>query len=268
MSNSMQLKITHTTEHTYDKPIRFGLKHLRMTPKSRDGQRVLDWTITITGGQAEAEFEDQHNNHVTLVGFPVGAEQITIVGAGTVEVEDRSGVVGVHGGYAPLWYFDRITPLTRAGPEVRRLARDVGGTGDLDCLHALSAKISEIVTYTIGETGVETTAEDALKAGVGVCQDHAHVFISAARLMGRPARYVSGYLLMDDRIEQQATHAWAEAFVEGIGWIGFDPSNGISPDARYVRIATGLDFKEAAPLSGVTYGDANESLSTTLTVQQ
>ena len=192
----MQLKITHTTEHTYDKPIRFGLQHLRMTPKSRDGQRVLDWTITITGGQAEAEFEDQHNNHVTLVGFPVGAEQITIVGAGTVEVEDRSGVVGVHGGYAPLWYFDRITPLTRAGPEVRRLARDVGGTGDLDCLHALSAKISEIVTYTIGETGVETTAEDALKAGVGVCQDHAHVFISAARLMGRPARYVSGYLLI------------------------------------------------------------------------
>jgi len=86
--------------------------------------------------------------------------------------------------------------------------------------------------------------------------------------MGRPARYVSGYLLMDDRIEQQATHAWAEAYVDGIGWIGFDPSNGISPDSRYVRIATGLDFKEAAPLSGVTYGDANETLSTALTVQQ
>lgn len=264
----MQLKISHTTEYSYDKPIQFGLQHLRMTPKTRDGQRVLDWSIDITGGRIEVEFEDQHNNQVTLAGFPAGAEQISIVCAGTVEVEDRAGVVGVHGGYAPLWYFDRITPLTKPGPEVRRLARDIGGAGELDRLHALSAQISEEVTYLIGQTGVETTAEDALKSGAGVCQDHAHVFIAAARLMGRPARYVSGYLMMNDRIEQEATHAWAEAYVDSIGWIGFDPSNGISPDARDVRVATGLDFREAAPISGVTYGDARENLFTQLAVQQ
>ena len=172
----MQLKITHTTEHTYDKPIRFGLQHLRMTPISRDGQRVLDWSITITSGQAEAEFEDQHNNHVTLVGFPMGAEKITIVGAGTVEVEDRAGVVGMHGGFAPLWYFDRITPLTKAGPEVRGLSRDVGGTGEIYCRNALYAIISENGTYKIGETGVDTTAKDGQMAGVGFFQHKAKDF--------------------------------------------------------------------------------------------
>lgn len=264
----MQLRISHTTEYTYDQPIAFGLQRLRMTPKSRDGQLVKDWSISLSVGQTEAEFDDQHNNRVTLVGFPAGAEQISIICAGTVEVEDRNGVVGQHGGFAPLWYFERITPLTKPGPEIRRLAREVGGGEPLDGLHALSAAIAEAVTYQIGETSVHTTAEDALKAGAGVCQDHAHVFISAARLMGRPARYVSGYLMMDDRIEQEATHAWAEAYVEGIGWVGFDASNGISPDARYVRVATGLDFSEAAPLSGVTYGDANQTVSTELAVQQ
>ena len=80
----MQLKISHTTEYSYDKPIQFGLQHLRMTPKTRDGQRVLDWSIDITGGRIEVEFEDQHNNQVTLAGFPAGAEQISIVCAGTV----------------------------------------------------------------------------------------------------------------------------------------------------------------------------------------
>jgi transglutaminase-like putative cysteine protease len=82
-----------------------------------------------------------------------------------------------------------------------------------------------------------------------VCQDHAHIFIGAARAADIPARYVSGYLMMNDRIEQDATHAWAEAHVEELGWVGFDISNGISPDPRYVRVATGRDYRHAAPLT-------------------
>jgi transglutaminase-like putative cysteine protease len=95
-----------------------------------------------------------------------------------------------------------------------------------------------------------------LRQGAGVCQDHAHIFISAARANGIPARYVSGYLMMDDRIDQEATHAWAEAHVEGLGWVGFDVSNGISPDPRYVRVATGSDYRDAAPITGITQGSA------------
>jgi transglutaminase-like putative cysteine protease len=86
--------------------------------------------------------------------------------------------------------------------------------------------------------------------------------------MGYPARYVSGYLVMDDRVDQEAGHAWAEVHIEGLGWVGFDVSNGVSPDPRYVRVATGLDYGEAAPISGIVYGGRNESMVVQLQVQQ
>lgn len=86
--------------------------------------------------------------------------------------------------------------------------------------------------------------------------------------MGIPARYVSGYLMMDDRIEQDAGHAWAEAHVEGLGWVGFDISNGISPDARYVRVATGRDYSDAAPITGIRYGARDEAMHVKLAVEQ
>ena len=86
--------------------------------------------------------------------------------------------------------------------------------------------------------------------------------------MGFPARYVSGYLMMDDRVDQDASHAWAEVHVDGIGWVGFDVANSISPDERYVRVATGLDYVEAAPISGMRHGDGDERMVVTLQVQQ
>ena len=107
-----------------------------------------------------------------------------------------------------------------------------------------------------------------MKSGSGVCQDHTHVFITIARLFGYPARYVSGYLMLENSIEQNASHAWAEVHLEGLGWVGFDVSNGISPDDRYVRIATGLDYREAAPVSGIWFGGGKESMTVKLQVQQ
>ena len=115
---------------------------------------------------------------------------------------------------------------------------------------------------------VGPSAEEALAAGHGVCQDHAQIFIGAARLLGFPARYVSGYLFMENNVEQEASHGWAEAYVDGLGWVGFDVANGISPDERYIRVATGLDYKEAAPVSGMRFGDGGEAMTVTLQVQQ
>jgi transglutaminase-like putative cysteine protease len=135
-------------------------------------------------------------------------------------------------------------------------------------LHALSQLISGKVTYMAGTTDSLTTAESALASENGVCQDHAHIFISATRKMGYPARYVSGYLMMNDRVEQDASHAWAEVCVEGLGWVGFDVSNGISPDERYIRIATGLDYRDAAPISGIRHGSGSESMTVSVHVQQ
>ena len=107
-----------------------------------------------------------------------------------------------------------------------------------------------------------------MEHGHGVCQDHAHVFITAARLLDYPARYVSGYLLLSDQIEQEASHAWAEVLVPDLGWVGFDVSNGYSPDERYVALATGIDYLEACPISGIRLGNSDESMVVSLQIQQ
>jgi transglutaminase-like putative cysteine protease len=160
--------------------------------------------------------------------------------------------------------------MTEPGPGLKELAKSLSGcTGDrIELAHRLSDLIRERIEWRTGTTGPDTTAEQALAAGSGVCQDHAHAFIAAARLLGFPARYVSGYLMLNHRVAQDASHAWAEAHVEGVGWIGFDISNGHSPDERYVRVATGLDYTEAAPVKGMRIGGEGESLTVRLQVQQ
>ena len=115
---------------------------------------------------------------------------------------------------------------------------------------------------------MDTTAEEAVANGKGVCQDHAHIFIAAARAADIPARYVSGYLMMNDRVEQDATHAWAEAHIDGLGWVGFDIANGISPDPRYVRVATGRDYRDAAPVTGISFGQSKQLLTVNVEVEE
>jgi transglutaminase-like putative cysteine protease len=266
----MHVKIRHSTEYRYDQPVPYGLQQLRMIPKSSAGQKVVTWSTTVEGGRKEVAFTDQHNNHVELLTIDRGSRSVTILCEGEVDTADTVGIIGQHGGYAPLWYFERQTPHTRAGPHVRQLIKALGKDFDNDTarLHALSALILGTVGYEIGKTDFSTSAEQALETGSGVCQDHAHIFISAARMIGYPARYVSGYLVMDDRVDQEAGHAWAEAHVPGLGWVGFDISNGVSPDERYVRVATGLDYREAAPVSGITFGGHRESMTVHLQVQQ
>ena len=266
----MRLAIDHRTEYRYEQSPPYALQELRLTPLSDSVQRVLAWRLTVDGGRIEAEFTDQHGNRVSLASFDAGIHKFCVHCEGEVETESRAGVIGPHRGPAPLWYFTRSTALTKAGPQVRKLVRTLGSDfdGDIARLHALMDLVADLVGYESGHTHSGTTAEEALEAGHGVCQDQAHVFISAARLMGFPARYVSGYLMMEERVEQEASHAWAEAYVDGLGWVGFDVSNRMSPDDRYLRVATGLDYKEAAPISGMRLGDSGEAMFVSLQVQQ
>lgn len=263
--SKLKLQVRHTTHYAFAQPVVHALQRLRLTPKATQGQRIIDWRMTFDNAVAELEYDDQHFNHVTLISLTPGAREVTVTCEGVVETEDNAGVIGRHSGHLPLWSFLRHTPLTRAGAKLRALLREVPERVDnapLDFLHGLSALIRDRVAYETGRTNSRTTAEEAVGLGAGVCQDHAHIFIAAARASGIPARYVSGYLLMNDRIEQEATHAWAEAHVEGLGWVGFDVSNGISPDPRYVRVATGSDYRDAAPVTGISFGAAADQVLT------
>lgn len=264
----MLLTIRHTTRYRFESPVRYGLQHIRKTPKSTHGQSVREWSTDIVGGKKELFFEDHHQNVVELISFAPETTELSITSQGTVEVQDTHGVLGPHTAPAPLWLFRRVTPRTQAGPGVKALVKQVEATEELDALHQLSDLLYDAVAYDLDVTETHLSAEEVLAEGRGVCQDHTHVFIAAARAMGMPARYVSGYLMLDDRTDQQAMHAWAEAHVEGLGWVGFDVPNRICPDMRYVRVATGLDYRTAAPVTGTRNGGGDETLDVTIDVAQ
>ena len=265
----MILHISHTTTYDYDTPVTYALQQLRLTPKTTAVQTVKRWSTVVEGGKKQLSFEDAHRNTVDLISFDPGTQQITVRCEGEVELTDYNGITGQHGGFMPLWMFDRTTPLTAPGAGAAKLVQRVDPKlGRVGQLHALSDVVHAAIAYKPGKSKVGWTAEQVISAGHGVCQDHAHVFITCARLAGYPARYVSGYLLMDDDTQGEATHAWAEAYVPDLGWIGFDVSNQICPDSRYVRVATGLDYTQAAPVSGMRLGAGAEKLSVAVQVQQ
>lgn len=265
----MKLSITHVTRYCYDAPVNYGLQQVRLTPVSGPMQQVTDWSVDVTGGNTELAFADQHGNQTLLVQADQGATKVAFTASGTVDTCNSTGVLGKVYGCVPLWHFRQHTPRTAPGKTIRQLSRGLNNANDLvTALHDLSATILKAAPYSTTTTTAATPAEDALQLGGGVCQDHSQIFISAARTAGIPARYVSGYLMMNDRVDQDASHAWAEAHLDGLGWVGFDVSNGISPDERYVRVAIGRDSKEAAPISGMRLGNANESMIVSLQVQQ
>ena len=266
----MRLRIDHTTVYDYDTPAVYALHQVRKRPHDTDAQTVISWELVLEGAKSEAAYLDQHGNHVELVSIEPGAHRVSISCKGEVETRNTAGVLTSNRMVPPLWLYRRFTPLTAAGKGVRALAAELGRDPELnlDTLHALMDLIADTVVYDTNPTGPDTTAEEALAIGHGVCQDHAHVFLSAARLMGFPARYSSGYMMMLDRIDQEAGHAWAEAWVEGLGWVGFDAANRVCPDERYIQVATGLDYREAGPLTGVMYGGEQEVLSVNVQVQQ
>lgn len=264
----MLLKISHRTEYSYDSPVNYALQRLRLVPQNGPTQKVLSWSIKIEGAREEVRFQDQFGNHTRLISAQGAPHVIGIMAEGAVETHDTSGIFGRDSGFTPVWLFEAATDLTAAGPGVRKLVKSISSEGEIDRLHELMHTVARDISYTIGATGPETTAEQALAQRSGVCQDHVHVFIAAARKMGYPARYISGYLRMDDRVEQAASHAWAEAYVSGLGWISFDPANGISTDERYVRIAMGRDYHDAMPVSGIRLGVADERLAVRITVEQ
>lgn len=179
----MRLKISHLTEYRYDGPTQFSLQRLRLTPPTSPAQKVLGWALNVEGATPEVEYDDQYGNHVNLVSLEGEQDVTRILAEGEVETEDNNGVTGPHTGFCPLWLFLRDTPLTKGGKLVKELIKGVGGDNELARMHALMAAIHETVDYKPGTSNTETTAEQALEKKSGVCQDHAHIFIAAARAL-------------------------------------------------------------------------------------
>ncbi len=260
----MQLNVNYTTAYRYAEPTRKIIQLLRVTPASFIGQAVLDWRIDIDCDAQLREGRDGYGNiiHRLYIDRPVRSLAVTV--AGQVLTEDKHGVIQGLPHDLPPTVFLRTTALTDSGPAIDRLAEWLQSGDDkaLDKLHRLAARLHEEMRFDTEATGVETRAEQAFAEGHGVCQDFSHIFIAVARRAGIPARYVSGHLFRrDGELVQEAAHAWAEGHVEGLGWTAFDPVNGISADDAYVRVACGLDYKDAAPVAGARAGGGSEDLA-------
>jgi transglutaminase-like putative cysteine protease len=267
----MQLSVHYETSYHYTKPAKRVIQLLRLTPLSFESQNVIDWRIDVDRDARLRERRDGYGNVIQMlyVDGPIDGLKVSV--AGKVLTQDRGGIIGQVPGDLPRQVFLRPTTLTEPGRPLHQLASALnaqGGTA-LDKLHRLTSAIHSRMTFDTGETEVDTTATEAYFNGHGVCQDFAHIFIAVARLIGIPARYISGHLFRrDGAVMQEAAHAWAEAWIEHLGWIAFDPSNGICPDDAYIRIATGLDYQDAAPFAGARNGGGSESLSVAVQVRQ
>ncbi len=266
----MRLSVVHRTVYRYTDPIRYAIQTLRLEPRPYEGLTVLNWRVAGDGVRALPRFIDGLGNVVHCQTIDRPHREATITAAGEVETRRGDGIVlGTVEPLPPL-FFLRSTPLTMPSDAVAGLARESGGADNrIDRLHRLMHHVRDRLDYRPGATDSTTTAADALSRGFGVCQDHAHLFIAAARLLDIPARYVSGYLWTGvDAQPFDASHAWAEAFVPELGWVGFDPANRICPTENYVRVAVGLDYSAAPPVRGLRRGPAEESLDVEVQVRR
>jgi len=266
----MRLSVRHRTTYKYASRARYLAQLLRMTPLDGPGQKVLRWSVEADRGRRLPHYNDGYGNLTHLHTLHDWHDEVTLSVKGVVETWDTNGVQGMLSEALPPAFFARSTPLTTADPLVAALAAKVAAETDpLTRLHALLACVRQEMAFAAGVTTAETTAAEALQTGAGVCQDQAHVFIAAARCLGHSARYVSGYLHAassgDDAL---ASHAWAEAFVPALGWVGFDPANGVSPTERYIRTGVGLDYADAAPVRGVRRGAPGHSLRVRVHVEE
>jgi transglutaminase-like putative cysteine protease len=267
----MRLRIQHSTTYRYEPPATGVIQVIRKTPRSFDGQYVAEWQIFVSTDSRMQMHQDAFGNitHVLTLGT---TDELTISVEGLVETHDTNGVVKGTDERFPPGFFLRATPLTGATPKMQMFALELRGETDNDLLgflHALMSQINDHMTFDIGATGTDTTAAGAFELGRGVSRDYAHIFIACARSAGVPARFISGHFLRpDDAPQLDGGHAWAEAFVPGLGWVGFDPANCISPTDRHVRVAVGLDYLGAAPLRGTHYGGGEETRAVAITVLQ
>ncbi len=268
----MRIRIDHLTCYEYSQPPRSVIQLLRLTPASNGQQNVMSWRIDVDCDARLTPFTDAHGNqcHIMTIDHPV--DKVRIETIGEVDTLPSNGVVT--GTVEPLPHLVYLQPtdLTTPDRDIITYAHDVAAAksnNPLYQLHMLLSGIRRDISFETGATSAETDAATAFSKRRGVCQDLAHIFIAAARALHIPARYVSGHLLRHDEVEwQEAAHAWAEAYVRGLGWVSFDPANGICADEHYVRVATGLDYRDAAPVVGARYGGGQETMSVGLRVRQ
>ena len=265
----IEVAIKNFVEFQFSKPPLYGIQRLRLTPKENEKQKIITWDITFKGARKETEYFDHHGNFCSLLTFEKDIKTISIIAEGVVGIKKTIGVLD-DVSEIPYFLFRRHTDLAKPGKSIKEFCKQfsVRSVSDLDLVYSVSKNLKNLLTYGIGTTNIDTTAEEAFLLKTGVCQDFSHILISCMRELNYPARYVSGYLKMDDKVDQDATHAWTEIYVDNLGWVGIDISNNIIVDENYIVLATGFDYKDAKPIHGLQFESENSGIKTAISIQQ
>lgn len=250
----MRLSISHDTTYHYEHQVRASIQYLRLTPHDSERQQVLSWQLNLPR-PVRAQL-DPYGNILHVLTLDEPHESIVIGASGQVEIDELREAEHESQSALP---FLRFTRLTEPDEALRAFAREQSKnrndrSGLIELMHALHAHIG----YQPGSTLVETSAVEAFAGRQGVCQDHAHAFLACARSLGVPARYVSGYLYTDS-IDHLASHAWAEAWLDG-AWYSFDVTNCLAKPERHLKLAVGLDYLDACPVRGMRRGGGGEKM--------
>jgi transglutaminase-like putative cysteine protease len=269
---AMRLSISHKTTYQYLPPATRVIQVLRLTPRNHDGQYVVDWRIDVSADCRLDQHEDAFGNITHSFAADGPLPELSLLVEGEVETRDAEGIVRDAVERFPPSLFLRETELTACDADIAAFAaaaRQSERDDALKVLHRLLESLHDRMHWDDDPTYVETTSAAAFALKHGICQDFAHIFISASRSLGIPARYVGGYFCRDDGVTaQDAGHAWAEAFVPDLGWVAFDPANGMCATDAYARVAVGLDHMGAAPVRGMRYGGGTETLAVNIHVDQ
>ena len=271
--------VRHFTRFRYSLPVWQSAMELRMQPRSENTQRCFTFQLSLNPAARVFSYQDHLGNFVHHFDVPGQHRQLTITADALVEVDTPAPLPQSLGPSA--WreldakidqedYWDMLMPSRFActSPEVEMLAREMGvmergGREPLELLTTLNSRLYQYFSYVKRSTGVDSAVADAIRSRRGVCQDFAHAMIAMVRNLRIPCRYVSGYLHRDpeaDRSDDGATHAWVEALVPFVGWVGFDPTNNLIVGGRHIRTAIGRDYSDVSPTVGTMKGAAETEL--------
>ena len=277
--------IEHVSRYTYPSPVRQCVLSLCLKPRDDAGQRLLSFDVTTDPPAPLNSETDFFGNTKQVLNIHREHGALEITSRSTVErtrpttTPDSLGAgaweeIRLWRGSSLYWDFTQPSTFARPSSTLTAFVDELGiraGDDPLETLLQLSDTLYSSFQYVPGSTSAVSPIEHILESRQGVCQDYAHVMIASARSWDIPARYVSGYLYIDDQSGQEApqtaTHAWVECHMPGLGWIGFDPTNRCLADQRHVRVAIGRDYQDVAPVRGMFEGVGDVHLTVDVRVR-
>jgi transglutaminase-like putative cysteine protease len=261
----MKLEIVHSTHYRYTGPIAETVMEVRLRPMDGAGQRCLEFELSVSSGIEPRSYRDGYGNNVHHFNLVRPHTRLSVTSRSVVET---AGETDPDPGEDLVQDFLRFRSPVKDVPGIRELAQRfpiadaTSGPAVERALDELTIAINREFAYDRAATNVYSAVDEVLALRAGVCQDFAHLFIAVARAMGVAARYVSGYIhLPGDKGATSASHAWAEGWVPGRGWVGYDATRPVRASERHVRLAVGRDYSDAAPTRGVYVGSAGGTMA-------